>query len=588
MPLSKLRVLGEPRRPSGIVSIVIFVVAVGLMGYFRLAVYGDRNVTLTYGLPLLLCFLHPDRRLLWSMAGAFLVMSAYKAYYLMPTVAPVQSFSREANWFMQVANVVIIGGAVHIVLGLNDRLRAQTARVDEVNRELRERDEEISAQNEELAQQSEEVQQQSEELQTQSEELAAINAELAKREKMLTVLLGSLRSTENDTRLLENVCRSMLDIFDGEADAAAVLERDGDDLVVVAHVGVGEPIGSRSPFERSFSSIVLEQNATAFLEDLRLRPDLRQPPLKGADFRSVLAAPLRLNGVPRGAVKVYSRKPRPWTKEQFQLIEWVSAQCSLILEARRLQNELLQANTNLTRTVEQRTAELQDLVNELEHFSYTITHDLRAPLRAMNGYARLLSEEAAHRLEPEARDYLHRISTSAARMDRLIMDALSYSKAVRQELALTPVDSGRLLEGMIDSYPVFQLPYAKIEILGPLPRLLGNEAALTQCFSNILGNAVKFVEKGRMPHVRIRAERRDSLVRLWFEDNGIGIPKEMQSRVFVMFQRLSKDYEGTGIGLALVRKVAERMGGRVGVESEPGQGSRFWVELKAASEESVS
>jgi signal transduction histidine kinase len=139
--------------------------------------------------------------------------------------------------------------------------------------------------------------------------------------------------------------------------------------------------------------------------------------------------------------------------------------------------------------------------------------------------------------------------------------------------------------------------------------MLGNEAALTQCFSNLLGNAIKFVAPGTRPQVRVWAEqqkaegrrqeadsattdnRRPAIsntppslpsVRLWFGDNGVGIPKEAQERIFKMFQRLDKSYDGTGVGLTVVRKAVEKMGGRVGLESEPGRGSRFWVELKAA------
>jgi len=101
---------------------------------------------------------------------------------------------------------------------------------------------------------------------------------------------------------------------------------------------------------------------------------------------------------------------------------------------------------------------------------------------------------------------------------------------------------------------------------------MANEAGLAQCFSNLLANAVKFVKPGKVPHVRVSAETHGSLVRFWFKDNGIGIPFEYQERIFGMFQQLDKSYEGTGIGLALVRKTAERMDGKVGVESEPGQG----------------
>jgi signal transduction histidine kinase len=161
---------------------------------------------------------------------------------------------------------------------------------------------------------------------------------------------------------------------------------------------------------------------------------------------------------------------------------------------------------------------------------------------------------------------------------------------------------------MLESYPCFQPPHADIALLKPLPRVRGNEALLTQIVSNLLDNAVKFVAPGVTPQVRIWAElvagggqeqnldshsqpldstlnsqpsTLNSFIRLWFEDNGIGIPPDMRERIFEVFQRLSTRYEGTGIGLAIVRKAAERMGGRAGVESEIGKGSRFWVELKA-------
>ena len=249
---------------------------------------------------------------------------------------------------------------------------------------------------------------------------------------------------------------------------------------------------------------------------------------------------------------------------------------------REAQAKLQEYANNLEATVQQRTTELQKTVNELEHFSYSITHDMRAPLRAMHSFASLLVTDFSQDLPTAAQDFLKRIAISADRMDHLIIDALDYSKAMREELNLIPVDPEKLLRGMIASYPAFQPPAANIEIQGPLPVVLANHAGLTQCFSNLLNNAVKFVAPRQKPRVRVRAETQDSTVRLWFEDNGIGIPPEMHERIFGMFQRLSRDYEGTGIGLALVRKVMDRMGGKVGVESESGGGSRFWLELRTA------
>jgi len=260
-------------------------------------------------------------------------------------------------------------------------------------------------------------------------------------------------------------------------------------------------------------------------------------------------------------------------------------------------------NEELERRVAARTAELAEIITDLEDFSHSITHDLRAPLRAMRAFGEILQEECANCVRPAAREHLQIIIDAAARMDKLILDVLQYSRLSRSEVKLEPVDLAALLRGIIGSYPAFQPPAVEIQIEGPLPRVLGNEAALTQCCSNLLDNAVKFVAPGIRPRVRIWAEAQKAesasadgarhatrntpsplpTVRLNFADNGIGIPKEAQDRIFKLFQRLDKSYTGTGVGLTVVRKAVEKMGGKIGLESEPGRGSRFWLELKAAA-----
>jgi len=235
----------------------------------------------------------------------------------------------------------------------------------------------------------------------------------------------------------------------------------------------------------------------------------------------------------------------------------------------------------LERQVQDRTARLQETIGELEAFSYSISHDMRAPLRAMEGYAKALVVDYQDRLDPEGRAWLDRISRSAHRLDSLIKDVLAYSRVAKGEIELSPVDVEGLIEDIIATHPEFQPVQARIVVEKPLHRVLGHEAYLTQCVSNLLTNAIKFGRDGVAPVILIRSERLDGKVRLWFEDNGVGIDPAHQERIFQIFGQVYPEerYSGTGIGLAIVRKAAQRMNGEVGVESQLDKGSRFWLTL---------
>ncbi len=255
------------------------------------------------------------------------------------------------------------------------------------------------------------------------------------------------------------------------------------------------------------------------------------------------------------------------------------------ITVRKQAEELMKSEAKrLDALVVQRTARLQETIGELEAFSYSVSHDMRAPLRAMQGYANALLTDYGDRLDSDAKHYLDRIFRSANRLDLLIQDVLAYSRVSKGEIELHPLDVERLVDDIISASPELQETRARVLIERPLHRVLGHEAYLTQCISNLLGNAVKFVPAGVVPMVQIRSERLDGKVRLWLEDNGIGIDPAHHERIFQIFGQVhaEKKYSGTGIGLAIVRKAVQRMNGEVGVVSDLDKGSRFWLILSEA------
>lgn len=232
--------------------------------------------------------------------------------------------------------------------------------------------------------------------------------------------------------------------------------------------------------------------------------------------------------------------------------------------------------------VRQRTAKLRELVGELEAFSYSIAHDMRAPLRSLQGFSEILLTEHSANLDEDGRHLLDRIHKASARMDRLIQDVLSYSRVARAEFPLEKVAMEQLLRDIIDTYPAFAPDKAEIVLQKPFPVVIGNEAMLTQIFSNLMGNAVKFVAPGVRPKLKLWAEWHGPIVRILVQDNGIGIEPDQHEKIFGIFQQVDNSFEGTGIGLAIVKKAVERIGGRVGLQSELDRGTTFWVELPAA------
>jgi light-regulated signal transduction histidine kinase (bacteriophytochrome) len=249
---------------------------------------------------------------------------------------------------------------------------------------------------------------------------------------------------------------------------------------------------------------------------------------------------------------------------------------------KRIQEQQRLFARELEATVDARTADLTRVNQELEAFAYSVAHDLRAPARHVHGFARVLELRHSAGMDSKARDYLGRIVAAAHGMGKLIDHLLAFSQLSHHELAVGPVDLNQVLRSCVDALAP-ELEGREIQWrIGALPVVQGDGALLAQVMSNLVGNAVKYSARSTPAVIEVFSVETDpGEHRIGIRDNGVGIDMQYAHRLFKVFSRLhhQEEFEGTGVGLANVRRIVERHGGKVWVESEPGAGACFWFTL---------
>ncbi len=395
-----------------------------------------------------------------------------------------------------------------------------------------------------------------EERQRRSEETAALYA-------MAHSLAQPGSYRERVTSLLEG----LVDLTRADQVGLRVPDQGGEGLVVLAVVGpsIGDNRQYLLPYSQSVTGKAFTQGEPVIVNDYQ-RSEMAIPMLLDRGIGSMASLPVKVAGGTIGVINILSSVRDHFTADRVWFLTTIAGGVGALLENARLQEALEQRATDLARSNA-----------DLEQFAYVASHDLQEPLRSVVGFTSLLSRRYSGRLDDDADRFIGRAVAAASRMQVLINDLLSYSRVGRNVDDLESVDTGALLERETDSlHASIEESGAKI-VSDDLPTITSDATLLGHVFRNLIGNAIKY--RGEEPPVvQVSAENVGDEWRFAVRDNGIGIDPQFADRIFTIFQRLHarEKYSGTGIGLSISKKAVERLGGRIWVESQLGQGATFY------------
>lgn len=418
----------------------------------------------------------------------------------------------------------------------------------------------------------------------QAEELTRkVNFELQRRLKELYALNAAAQagaSAKDEGELLEAVVETLYRSLYPDIVGVAFWDEQEGVLRTIprAHRGIPESV-DRMVF-RPGQGIVGHVAATR--QSYRMR-NLDDPFYLSIDpfIRSELCVPILAGEKLLGVLDIESREPDAFSDADENLLVTVAGQLAAALERLRAEQQLRALNADLEQRVSERTAQLQAANKELEAFSYSVSHDLRAPLRSINGFAKILDEDFSGDLPLSARQFLDKIVNAGSQMARLIDELLSFSRLGRNPLSLQATDVNETVQIVIESL-VPETRGRQIEwVLAEMPPATVDPSLLRLVYTNLIGNAVKYTGTRQAARIEIGSFTKNGEIVYFVRDNGVGFDMQYAGKLFGVFQRLHRDdeFEGTGIGLATVQRIINRHGGRVWAEAAVDRGATLFFTL---------
>lgn len=400
------------------------------------------------------------------------------------------------------------------------------------------------------------------------EEIKVINTRL----QVLIEALSNLASARNIEQVRSIIATSARNLTG--ADGATIVFADGDQSYYAEEDAV-EPlwVGRRFPLNECISGWVMLNNQHVVIPDIYADNRIPHHIYRPTFVKSLVMVPVK-TAKPIAAIGNYWREWHEASENEIRLLQSLADAAGSVIDNITLYEDL-------EKRVEHRTRELHIVNKELESFAYTVSHDLRAPLRAISGFTKILLEDYSNNWDEEANRLFNVIRVNSEKMNQLIDDLLAFSRVGRAEMLQAKVSMKQLADQV-----VFEIQannnYSNVQItIGQLPDSYGDQPLLKQVWTNLISNAFKYSSKARKPEIHIGSMEKDHQTTYFIKDNGVGFNMEYKDKLFNVFERLhnTREFEGTGVGLAIVQRIVQRHGGNVWAEGEENKGATFYFSL---------